>query len=241
MVKKIKPLLLIFLSIDGLFVFWMLLSEKDKYLYPKFTFNFYSFLINAFALLILNLVIVLIVMFVRKSTKTRIVLLTLASLFGIWLIGVFSAFTVAGAFWQSETDNYEEFAKVDEYLDLNLEVAGLRLSDIIELEIEEVENFYYSYRSVMAADVFAFVGDFYFRENSYNELKMVFKDACEFEETILAENEQLELGVTGYYVFNSTIPTHEISTSIDYFKSLKISFCDEKMAFYIDLSGECYT
>ena len=237
--KRILSSCLIIL--DVIFITWLMLAEKDNYLYSKFTFSFKSFLINVCSLLIVNLLLILIYIKCKRNLVKLIFIEGLALILSVWLLIITYLFTALGVFWQSETHNYTEFNRVDEHLDSQLAVAGLKISDIIQMDVEKVENFYYWSQSQLACEKFVFTAKLYLSEQGYKELKSSFSTAKEFKEKTFSVQEQQKLGMTGYYELYADIFLHESSTTVDFWDTIVVNFCDSEKIIKIDWRGCCYT
>ena len=148
-------------------------------------------------------------------------------------------FTFPSSFWKSETEDFEEFETVDAELDDSMKIAGLRISEILESEVENVSDFYYSYDSALFYIRFGLRGRIEFSEQKYLRIKNAFKDAEEFEERIFSLEEQERFGMSGEYVFDSSVPSYESATFVDCWHTLKIHFNDEEKCFYFDIFGDC--
>ncbi len=240
MVKRGSLIALILGISDILLVLVMLLNDHDKYLYGKFVFDSRTFsilIVNIISILIFNAVIALTILVCKNRRKALLVLLIPVCLVCGYLVTVIMGFTSAGAFWCSETDNHAEFDEVDDYLDRCVSIAGMKPSDILEPEMQRVENFYYRYESNMLGIRFSIKGKFYLSEKDYEAIKEAFSNSLEFDEVIPSPEEQIELGITGYYDLNPDMPIYESQTSVDEWDSIYIGFSDEEHSIALDLQG----
>ena len=241
MVKRAGLAALILGVLDALLILNMLLFEKDDYVYGRFDLNLDVFIVNIIAILAVNAIIALIIFLCRKRIKALIASLIPAGVICAYCLTVFLSFTSVGAFWHSETDDYTQFDKIDPYLDSAVSIAGLKLSDITNLEIENVENFCYTYQSQIGCERFVFSGEFYFSDESYDSVKKAFSNACEFENVVLPPEDQIELGITGYYDFNREILQYESKTTVDEWDGVYIGFNDSDRCIHFNLRGYCFT
>jgi len=144
------------------------------------------------------------------------------------------AFT-AGVFWKSETTSFEDFYGVDSGLNSSLKIAGMTLDEIVALDINNVNDFYYSYNSVLGSDSFEFKGHFYLSQEDYYRLKTAFTNAPEFKITHSTTT------VTGIFEIIPETESYISKTSVDVWRKSIIEFSDTDCSFYFDLSGICYT
>lgn len=241
MVKRIRLIILLFSILDAFLITYMLLFERDKYIYGRFNLNLDVFIVNILAILAVNAVVVLVIFLCRKSIKRLIAFLVPICLICAYCLTIVLTFTSSGAFWSSETDDYSRFNMVDPYLDKLVLIAGLKLSDITDLETENVEDFYYQYQSQVGREKFVFSGKFHLSNKCYESVKETFSGAREFENVILPPKEQVELGVTGYYTFDFDTPQYESSTTVDEWDNVYVGFNDLEQCIYFNLHGYCYT
>lgn len=229
------------LILDIIYLILLLLSQKNEYLYSKFTFSIKSFLINVGFLIFLNIILISILVWCGRRVRRLIFVGGAAVLLSAWFLTTLYTFTALGVFWQSETRDFENFDRVDEHLDSQLSVAGLKISDIIEMDIEKVDNFYYSSRSQLGCEKFAFVAEIHLSNQEYDELKLTFSTAKEFKEKTFSLQEQQTFNMTGFYEFNTDVPPYESSTTVDFWDTMIIRFCDSEKKFSLDWQGVCYT
>ena len=239
MVTKMKVAFSILAALDLIYIATLLLGNKDEYIYSKFVFDIRVLAFNLAILIILNLFVILIV-FSAKRIITFIyafILLVPPAFFVCVVVFMFSY----GSFWKSETKDYSNFDSVDGYLDSILTVADLKISDIIKTDAEAAGDFYYSYQSEVAVCHFAFKAELHLSEQDYESIKGAFEKAKEFKANMFTFEQQQALNITGCYEFDSQVPMLESSTSVDYWYTVVINFCDDKKIFLFDLRGDCYT
>ena len=218
----------------------MLLFESQKYNYPRFTLNVWSILFDILILLLFDIFIISVFLLLRnKSALKKSIIMSIVSLFLIWCLLVCSLFISVGAFWKSETYEFDRFTLVDNHLDTELKIADLKLSDILELDIIRTENFKYMYCSYIGSLDFTFEGKFYLSEKSYSDLKNSFASADEFKQKDYAADTQSDM--SGYFDFDSNFPKFESKTTVDIWNSIIVEFHDDEKIFFFKLSGSCYT
>ena len=239
MVKKIKHLIII--GVNTALIFLFLFFEMDKYLYSRFQFDFVAFATNIAILVIANVLIFLVFWLFRKSLSAKIVISIPSTLILLWLAVSIMLFNSIGAFWKSETDDFSQFSKADSSLDQSLEIAGLTLTEMIDCEIVNIEDFHYLYYSQVGADSFSFCGSFRFSEKSYHKIKTAFIDSPEFEIVDNGSQYFSNMQKAGMFCLNAQVPSHESKTTVDRWLSNTIVFCDENNSFYFELEGYCYT
>ena len=75
----------------------------------------------------------------------------------------------------------------------------------------------------------------------YDELKLTFSTAKEFKEKTFSLQEQQTFNMTGFYEFNTDVPPYESSTTVDFWDTMIIRFCDSERKISLDWQGVCYT
>ena len=237
MVSK-KVVLLSMILFDIAWILGWLIKDGNRFLYSTFIFNGNAFLVNILVLFLANALAGLIWFVCRKNVFRKIFIFVPTCAVSIWALVVAFSLIFVGVFWQSETDDYTEFNGVDAYLDSRIEIAGLKINEIITQDIESVEGFYYSYNSTIVGDHFIFKGEFRLGEKRYSDLKRAFSDAQEFQEKIYSEEIQDELQMTGFFEYDETFPYSPGSTSADLWKVLVVRFSDEDHSFYFEFEGD---
>ena len=241
MVRKNNKVLTFILTVLTIipFVFGFF-ENKKKYLYSQFVFDEKSLILILISIIVANIILLGIIFLCKNSSILQAVLLTPITLITVWSLFVVSGISM-GNFRKSETKDFENFSEVDYYLENGMTVAGLSLGDITDAEINNVEDFEYSYSSKLLFSTFSFKGYFAFSENSYNEIKNAFLSAPEFNEIKQSENEPIGYEVTGHFEIDHSISKYETKTSVDEWKKCVIYFNDESFSFYFDLIGEYQT
>ena len=239
MLTKNKVIFTVLTVVDLVYIALLLLVCKNNYLYSKFVFDIEVLFFNLIGLVLLNAAVILIGLF-AKRIRTLVCTSVVFILPALWiLVTVF--LLSAGMFWVSETNDYADFDNVDASLDRHLEIAGLKISDIMAADAESDEEFYYYYQSRLLGEHFALKAELHLAEQDYEIIKGAFEKAKEFKANTYTFEQQQELNMTGYYEFDSQVPMSESLTSVDHWERVIINFCDERNVFFLDLKGECET
>ena len=241
MVKKVFVPIGILGILNISVVIFMLLCEYDRFRYKNFDFNTPVFFLNILLLLLVDSIVGLLLFFLLKKRFDIFAVLLPVTLFVCWASICLSLCVTMGAFWHSETDNFEEFYGADEQLNKNLRVAGITIDDITKMEILDVEDFYYFNESILAVESFVFNGSFKFSEKDYKEIQAAFENSNEFVKNTYSETEQESTGMTGYYSLDPSVPGFKTKTTVDKWEMLNITFCDNSFKIAFELSGDCYT
>lgn len=217
----------------------------DLYLYRRFNIGKYSVASFLFLIAIIaafNLIYISSVFILKKIPRLiKCVALIIIFVVLLWCALALVSIYVSGTFWKSATDNFSEFSRADPSLNDRLDFLGGNIDEINSLEIQSVENFYYSYQVVLLVDTFEFRGNFVFSEESYQVLKNKFIQAPEFDIALYSSSEHSASSMTGCFEWNNDVPSYECTTDVSSWDKMIIEFCDDDKSFHFDLIGKCYT
>lgn len=238
MVKKlllISSLLIADIAVLLIVFYWELWNRE--YLYPELReFNIFTFGLLFGLLLITDFIIVLIVRF-AFSQKTvlksvAIPLFSIALLAFVWLDTILGA--LASSNWKSTTTDKNNFGVVDEYFDRNFSIAGLKMSEIMALDHEKVNNYQYEYYNSLASVHFYVSFDIKLTAEAYEELISTFSSSSEIARKEFYENE--------YAIVKFVLPEEKYDFArVDNWEIFSIVFYDETKMVHFELKGECYT
>jgi len=238
MMKKlllISSLLIADIAVLLIVFYWELWNRE--YLYPELReFNIFAFGLLFGLLLITDFIIVLIVRFAfSKKTVLKSVaipLFSIALLAFVWLDTIFGA--LASSNWKSSTTDQNNFGVVDEYFDRNFSIAGLKMSEIMALDHEKVNNYQYEYYNSLASAHFYVSFDMKLTAESYNQLISTFSSSPEIVRGDLNENKGAKV------TFVLSEEKYDFA-SVDNWEIFSIVFSSETKTVHFALKGECYT
>ena len=244
MVRNKRRLILLLIPDFLIFAFGFFIGF-DLYLYRRFNIEKHSVAAFLFLIAIIaafNLIYISSVFILKKIPRLiKCVSLIIIFVMLLWCALVLVGICVSGTFWKSETDNFSEFSRADPSLNDRLDFLGGNIDEINSLEIQSVENFYYSYQSVLLVDTFEFKGHFVFSEESYQVLKNKFIQAPEFDIALYSSSEHSASSMTGCFEWNNDVPSYECTTDVSSWDKMIVEFCDDDKSFHFDLIGICYT
>ena len=244
MVRNKRRLILLLIPDFLIFAFGFFIGF-DLYLYRRFNIEKHSVAAFLFLIAIIaafNLIYISSVFILKKIPRLiKCVSLIIIFVMLLWCALVLVGIYVSGTFWKSETDNFSEFSRADPSLNDRLDFLGGNIDEINSLEIQSVENFYYSYQVVLLVDTFEFRGNFVFSEESYNILKNKFIQAPEFDIKLYLPSESVASSMTGCFEWNNDVPSYECTTDVSSWDKMIVEFCDDDKSFHFDLIGKCYT
>ena len=230
MVKKTKVPYAIYAFAELLFIFFIM-YESIAYKYLRFTFNISAIFFTACAVAIFAAVNIIFYLVIKRlPLLIKIIPIISVFLVTLWVVFVFWFVFIVGCFWESETSDFDTFEGSDEQLNTLLDIAGLNVDDITNMDIQSVDNFYYYYHSYPTYSAFKFKGNFNLTEEDYYTLKTAFLDAPEFEK--IAETD-----TSGCFEINSEAPKYESKTTVDTWNNCIIKYSDTDCSFYFDFDG----
>lgn len=239
MVKRILLVLQIVVNITIITIALLWEGIIGKYLYPSLEkFNPTKWMILIIALVIFNLTLISIVKFCTIKQKIKRIVIPLLSvflIFGVWLMCAATTLVSIGN-WCSKTDDEDNFGQIDKRLDDEIDVAGLKLSHIMEIEREWVDNYNYYYILTPTTGQFNISFDVKFTPDTYQKFKNHLEKSKEMERVYCTEWSR-STGEEKTVSIVYAIRENKTQSVFLHWERMNIAFDDKQNICYFELIG----